>query len=620
MWSSPPPRWIGTALAGTAAVVLIAFLLPPLASRMAASRLQSMARQRGLVARADRIHFAFPARFTLDHLTVTNPAGADTVLYVDSLGVALDPGALLLMKVRVAGAAVAHATLRLPGGGGAEADTLVPDTRRRDAPARAARLRRAAESAVRVLAAPARRLPRMSMADVAFVSRRPTGETETVARLTWFDARPTPQGVRIAAAGVLEGEKPIPFDASLTYALDDRLIGGARLRVPDDGTHDARDLRLSVDGAVTQDRRAGVVSVSDTTHLRIGDLALRLGARLDRSGPRVHFTLAGEGFDEAQVKGSLAPAFLGPLLDVGVRGRWDYRLAFDLDFERPDSVQFTADVVPHGLALDPARTRLRLLGLDDPFTADIHLPGGVVSRELSTANPSFRPLTGIAPALIYAVVTNEDGGFFRHRGFNTGAVREAIAENVRAGAFRRGAGTITMQLARNLYLGHDRTLARKFREVVLAWILEHLTGTSKERLLEIYLNIIEWGPDVHGAAEAARFYFDRDPAALSIDEALFLSTIVPAPRKWRYRFDREGRLRPFVRDQMHFIGRAMIAKGWLNPEELPGPDSLQVELRGRAREIAVPDSLRGPLHWLFGDAGPGQPARSSLATLHLQER
>jgi len=579
-----------------------------------------MARQRGLVARAARIHFTFPARFTFDHLTLTDPARADTVLRVDSLGVALDPGALLLLRVRIAAAGVSHATLHLPGGGGTETDTLMPPPRRRDAPARAARVRRAAESVVQVLAAPARRLPRMSMADVTFISRRPGGEAETVARLTWFDARPTPRGVRIAAAGVLEGEMPLPFDASVTYALDDRLIGGARLRVPDNGMHGARDLRLTVDGAVTQDRRAGVVSVSDTTHLRIGDLPLRLGARLDRHGPRVRFTLAGEGFNEAQVKGSLPPAFLGPLLDVGVRGRWDYRLGFDLDFERPDSVQFTADVVPHGLALDPARTRLRLLGLDEPFTAAIHLPGGEVSRDLSASNPHFRPLTGIAPALIYAVVTNEDGGFFRHRGFNTGAVREAIAENIRAGAFRRGAGTITMQLARNLYLGHDRTLARKFREVVLAWILEHLTGTSKERLLEIYLNIIEWGPDVHGAAEAARFYFDRDPAALRIDEALFLATIVPAPRKWRYRFDREGRLRPFVREQMHFIGRAMIAKGWLTPEELPGPDSLLVELRGQAREIAVPDSLRGRLDWLFGDAAPRSGAPSPHASLHLQER
>src|SRR5262249_38835782 len=203
---------------------------------------------------------------------------------------------------------------------------------------------------------------------------------------------------------------------------------------------------------------------------------------------------------EARVKASLPAAVLGPLLDVEVLGSWDYRLGLDLDLARPDSVEFTADVLPHGLSLDPERTRLRLLGLDEPFLAAIHLPHGrMVTRDLSPANPFYRPLSGISPLLVNAVVTNEDGAFFRHRGFNTDAVKQAIAENLKAGAFRRGAGTITMQLARNLYLGHDRTLSRKFREVVLAWILEHLTGLSKERLLEIYLNIIEWGPDIHGA-------------------------------------------------------------------------------------------------------------------------
>jgi len=160
-----------------------------------------------------------------------------------------------------------------------------------------------------------------------------------------------------------------------------------------------------------------------------------------------------------------------------------------------------------------------------------------------------------------------------------------------------------MQLARNLYLGHDRTLSRKFHEVVLAWILEHLTGLSKERLLEIYLNIIEWGPDVHGAGEAAHFYFDRDPAELSVSEALFLTTIVPSPLRWRSRLDASGALRPWEKAQMHFIGRAMIAKGWLPPEALPPTDSLQIELRGLARASLFPvdslpraDSTAAPVH------------------------
>ena len=141
---------------------------------------------------------------------------------------------------------------------------------------------------------------------------------------------------------------------------------------------------------------------------------------------------------------------------------------------------------------------------------------------------------------------------------------------------------------RNLYLGHDRTLARKGQEVVLAWVLEHLTNVTKERLLEIYLNIIEWGPGVHGADEAAWYYFGHDARRVSVDEALFLTTVIPSPSKWRYRLDATGALRPFERDQMHFIGRAMINKGWLGPAALPSADSLQVEIRG-------PHATRCPL-------------------------
>jgi membrane peptidoglycan carboxypeptidase len=231
---------------------------------------------------------------------------------------------------------------------------------------------------------------------------------------------------------------------------------------------------------------------------------------------------------------------------------------------------------------------LSLLGLDAPFTATIHLPRERVVRELSPANPHFRQLESIDSVLVWSVITNEDGGFYRHRGFNLDAVKSSVAENIRAGAYRRGAGTITMQLARNLYLGHERTVSRKIQEVVLAWILEHLTGVSKHRLLEIYLNIIEWGPGVHGADEAAHFYFGHGAGKVTTAEALFLATVIPAPRKWKWRVDEAGALRHYAREQMHFIGRAMIGKEVLSPESLPPKDSLQVTFAGRAHEILFP--------------------------------
>jgi hypothetical protein len=583
--------WVAGALL---ALALVAWLVPPWAAGRAGARIHREAAARGLVASWQRARFGWDGRFALRAFTLTRQSDGDTVFDAESLAVALDPWRLLTgPRIREIQIAHAHAHLgRTP----ADADTLAPEPEprnRRIDPRRAQRLRDTAALLARLALTPARQLPALTLRDVTLQAPLGAEGTPGGVRFDWLESRPESGGMRLAAVGAILGTRELPFEASLRHGSDDRVRAGWRVTYPDGGDGRPAEVMVVLDGAITQDRRHGVVTVHDTTRVTLGKIALRLGARVEQRGPRLVFDMTAADLTEQKLRESLPPAVLGPLLEIGVNGSWDYRLAFDLDLTQPDSVRFLADVLPHGLALDPERTRLRLLGLDQPFVAQIHLPHDrIVTRELSSVNPCYRPLDAIAPTLTSAVMANEDGGFFHHRGFNTEAVKAAIAENLKAGAFRRGAGTITMQLARNLYLGHERTISRKFREVVLAWILEHLAGVSKERLLEIYLNIIEWGPGVHGACEAARYYFDRDPADLTIDQSLFLATVVPAPTKWRYRFDAAGGLRPFERAQMHFIGRAMVTKGWLDPAALPSADSLRVELRGQARGVLFPDSVR----------------------------
>jgi hypothetical protein len=387
----------------------------------------------------------------------------------------------------------------------------------------------------------------------------------------------------------------MPFSFRGRYGNDDHLKGGAQVGFHDAASGRTLPLRLAFEGDLVQDRRHGTVELSGPARIQVGRVPIRLTASLARDGPKIALDLACDGLTPEAVIASLPGPLLGPLPEAGIRGAWDYRLRFELDVSKPDSVDFDAQVVPHGLAIDPDRCRLDLLSLDQPLTVAIRLPRGRVAvRELSGANPGFRPLDAIDSVLVHAVLTNEDGGFFHHQGFNSEAIKGAIADNIRAGAYRRGAGTITMQLARNLYLGHERTLSRKAQEVAFAWILEHLTYVTKERLLEIYLNVIEWGPGVHGAGEAARYYFDADPGRLTVDQALFLATVIPSPNKWRYRVDGFGDLRPFERAQMHFIGRAMVRKGWLDPASLPPADSLRVEIRGPAREMIAPPPPAAP--------------------------
>ena len=133
----------------------------------------------------------------------------------------------------------------------------------------------------------------------------------------------------------------------------------------------------------------------------------------------------------------------------------------------------------------------------------------------------------VSPYLVCAIIKAEDRGFFRHSGFEWAQLRKALWGHV-AGGSGIGGSTITQQLARNLYLSPARTLHRKLREALITRRLE--SSLDKRRILELYLNVVEWGDGVWGVAQAARAYFGRRPAELGLFEAAFLASLLPAPR------------------------------------------------------------------------------------------
>ncbi len=596
-----PLRRIGLAIATLVAIGSLALAGRGCTRGAIAARVRHAAAARGMSASWRTLDLAWPLHIRFTGLALAGAAGGDTLFRAESLAVVLDPWRLLVLRPTPSEVLLAHARIVRPAP--VATDTLPPAdeaARHRKGPDRSARVRHRAESVIQALLLPARRLPHLAVRDLVVTQERAPGESaaEPAAslQLAALELRRTAGAAMLEAAGVLVQERAVPFRLALSWSDDDHLDGGGQIGItaPDGST--LTPLRLAINGRLRQDRARGTVRTTDSTRVLIGDIPVFVTAELDRRGPAVHLRLAAADLDEARLLASIPRSLLGPLADLAVVGSFDYQLAFDLDLQHPDDVDFHADVIPHGLMLDPSRTRLDIARLDQPFVATIHLPHDVrVTRDLSEANPHFLPYERIDSLLVHAVLTNEDGSFFRHRGFNTEAVKMAIADNIHAAAYRRGAGTITMQLARNLWLGHERTLARKAQEVVLAWVLEHLTGLTKQRLLEIYLNIIEWGPGVHGADEATQYYFGHGADHVSVDEALFLTTVVPAPTRWRWRFEKDGTLRAFERAQMHFIGRAMIAKGRLDAAALPAADSLRVELRGPARDVLFPpDSTAAP--------------------------
>ncbi len=143
-------------------------------------------------------------------------------------------------------------------------------------------------------------------------------------------------------------------------------------------------------------------------------------------------------------------------------------------------------------------------------------------------NPSWAPLAQIPPALQWGVIVAEDDTFYEHNGFNFAAMRDALWDDIKERRFVRGGSTITQQLAKNLYLSREKSLSRKFKEAIITCKLErHL---SKKRILELYLNAIEWSPGVHGVGEASRHYFRKSPEDLDFFESILLAAIIPSPR------------------------------------------------------------------------------------------
>jgi len=140
------------------------------------------------------------------------------------------------------------------------------------------------------------------------------------------------------------------------------------------------------------------------------------------------------------------------------------------------------------------------------------------------------PMSRISPHLRRAVVAAEDASFFTHEGFDWEGIKDAALYDLEQGEMKRGGSTITQQLAKNLYLSSERSMFRKIHEALITRELEH--HLSKERILELYLNVAEWGHGVYGAEAAARHHFKKSARDLTEDEAAWLAAILPSPRRY----------------------------------------------------------------------------------------
>lgn len=284
------------------------------------------------------------------------------------------------------------------------------------------------------------------------------------------------------------------------------------------------------------------------------------------------------------------PDYLIPNLEgIKVNGFAKYQLSLDLDFSNLDSLNFNSKFSPLDFKIDSFGST-DFTKLKDSIVHRVFINDSTYKDLLLQSGQSnFMTLENISPYLVNAVIVSEDGGFFNHKGFDPSGFSYALAQNIKERELARGGSTITMQLVKNIYLNHDKTIARKIEEAIIVWLIETQRILEKEEILQIYFNIIEWGPGIYGVSEASKFYFNKDPKQINLNEAIFLASIVPRPKQFNKSFDRMGNLKEYYQDYYRFVSETMLVRNMINESDIENliPN---VSITGPAKEFIEIDS------------------------------
>lgn len=296
------------------------------------------------------------------------------------------------------------------------------------------------------------------------------------------------------------------------------------------------------------------------------------------------FKISTGTFPSQQLFDALPEGIFTNLKGIKTSGTLNYNLDFRVKLDNPDSIYLNPVLKTKGFSISQYGYR-NFSALNDTFNLDVYDEGQFIGTiHIGTDNHAFRTLDQISPLLINAIVTSEDGGFFTNNGFDIDGFKYAISEDIKAKKFLRGGSTITMQLVKNLYLNKNKNLFRKAEEYLIVWLIGSQGIVSKERMLEIYLNIIEWGPDVYGVNDACHYYFKKEPKDLTLDEAIYLASVIPRPKKFKYLFEKDGNLKSFMEGDFNFVANKLLQRGLITEEQF---NSLKynVKLSGIAKDL-----------------------------------
>jgi hypothetical protein len=269
------------------------------------------------------------------------------------------------------------------------------------------------------------------------------------------------------------------------------------------------------------------------------------------------------------------------LMGLELDGKLGFRLAMEFDASTWEDLSLDVAVEPRCEVRREANALATMLPILLKPSAKGQAP---TSLPLGPLHSDFIPLSQMPKHLPSAFLTAEDSKFFHHHGFDMDMIRHALAQDLQNRSFDRGASTITQQLAKNLFLSHRRTLARKLEEAVLTWRLQRLL--SKDRVLELYLNVIELGPGIRGVKRAAHVYFGKEVATLTPLESAHLAALTPNPHVLARRF-RDGQVDEGWLQRLYDLLGMMKRHGRLSSADLATARGSKLVLRDLGQDVAT---------------------------------
>ncbi|MFH1653439.1 MAG: biosynthetic peptidoglycan transglycosylase [Pseudomonadota bacterium] len=344
------------------------------------------------------------------------------------------------------------------------------------------------------------------------------------------------------------------------------------------------DVELILKGNLKYDGNKKEFIVTNS-NIRMEDAVLNMEGSYNLTDRRLKLELKMSNTPIQEIINSLPYGFISRIYGAEVSGDIDMDVNLLLDLKNITRSELDPSINVEEFEVVEYPKSIDIKKLKGPFTHVVRKKGKVVEKILvSPKNPNFVPFDKLTETVKKGVLTCEDGSFFSHKGFQPNRIEESLIQNIQKKSFVRGASTITMQLAKNLYLNGKKNLSRKFQEMLIAYALEQ--ELSKKRILEIYMNIIEWGPDIYGIKRAAEHYFSKKPEEITPLEAAFLGSIIASPIRY-HRMYRDGS----VTDQWATYLALILKKMHVTEEEFEASAPFQPEFNWVKKEREAMEAL-----------------------------